>query len=269
LKALRYPFVVVVGCLLIAPTLMTILISFTSGTILFFPPPGYGTRWYANFFERPEWVSGALTSLQVGLVVMAVSTVLGTLTALAIQRGRFPGRDLLIALVLSPIIAPSVIVGLGMYVLYLRLHLVGSLLVFVAAHSALGLPFVVVNVTAGLRTVDRNVERAALNLGATPLQTFIRITLPLILPAMLAGALFAFITSWDEVVIALFLSTPLVQTLPVVMWTGIRFGVDPTVAAASAMSTAVSLLIGAAFLASRWVFAGFRRSGAIGDEAAR
>jgi len=122
LKALRYPFVVVVGCLLIAPTLMTILISFTSGTILFFPPPGYGTRWYANFFERPEWVSGALTSLQVGLVVMAVSTVLGTLTALAIQRGRFPGRDLLIALVLSPIIAPSVIVGLGMYVLYLRLH---------------------------------------------------------------------------------------------------------------------------------------------------
>jgi putative spermidine/putrescine transport system permease protein len=145
--------------------------------------------------------------------------------------------------VLSPLIVPTVIVALGMYILSLRAHLVGTLPALVVAHSTLSLPYVVINVAAALRTMDPTVELAAQSLGAAPLRTFLMVTLPLILPSVVAGALFAFITSWDEVVVSLFLSTPLLQTLPVVIWTQVRSDVDPTVAAASSLVTAVSLLV--------------------------
>ena len=239
----KMPYVLVVGAFLLAPTTMVVVLSFTSSRVLFFPPSGFGVHWYGNFLHDQTWRSGTITSLKVGVFSMLLATGLGTLTALGLVRGRFIGRSLVTALVLSPLIAPTVIVGLGMYIMYLRVHLVGTLLALVAAHTALGMPFVVVNVAASLRTVDRNLELAARNLGAGSVRTFVRITLPLILPGVLAGALFSFVTSWDEVVIALFLSTPLLQTLPVVMWTGVQYGVDPTVAAASSVVTAVSLLL--------------------------
>jgi putative spermidine/putrescine transport system permease protein len=239
----KYGFVTVVGLALIAPTVILIVISFSSGNVLFFPPPGFSGRWYMNFFHRSDWTEATLTSLKVGILAMVMASALGTLTALGLVRGRFPGRGLITALVLSPMIVPAVIVGLGMYIFYLKLKLVGTLPVFVLSHAVLGLPFVVVNVAASLRTVDRNLELAARNLGAGPIRTFFSITLPLIMPGVVAGALFAFITSWDEVVLALFLSTPLFRTLPVRMWTGIRFGVDPTVAAASSMVTGLSLVL--------------------------
>lgn len=248
----KTPYVLVVVAFLLAPTAIVIVLSFSSNAILFFPPSGFGVHWYGNFLHDPTWRSGTFTSLKVGGLSMVLATVLGTMTAIGLVRGRVLGRSLITAAILSPLIAPTVIVGLGMYIMYLRVHLVGTLLALVAAHTALGMPFVVVNVAASLRTVDRNLELAARNLGAGSLRTFLQITLPLILPGVLAGALFSFITSWDEVVVALFLSTPLVQTLPVTMWTGVQNGVDPTVAAASSVVSGVSLMLLVAYTVLRW-----------------
>jgi putative spermidine/putrescine transport system permease protein len=249
---LKYTFVSLLGVFLMAPTIVVFILSFSSATILYFPPPGYSTRWYENFFVSPLWTAGAVTSLQVGVVATVFATVLGTLTALGLVRGRFRGRALANALVLSPVIFPSVIVALAMYILALRLYLTGTLLVLVLAHTALALPFVVVNVTASLRSLDRTVEQAARSCGAGPLRTFLEVTLPLIWPGVAAGALFAFITSWDEVVVAFFLSTPLVQTLPVVIWAQVREDIDPTVAAASSMVTALSLGLLALMVLAQW-----------------
>ena len=149
-------------------------------------------------------------------------------------------------LILAPLIVPIVIVAIGMFSLYVRWRLGGSLVGLVLAHTALAVPFVVVSVSASLRTMDRNLELAAANLGANPRQTFRRVTLPIILPGVIAGAIFAFITSWDEVVVAIFLTSARFRTLPVEMWEQVRQAVDPTVAAVATtllVVTTVLLLI--------------------------
>lgn len=152
-------------------------------------------------------------------------------------------RGGVMAILLSPIIVPFVIVGLATYISFLSLGLTQTIIGFVLVHTALGVPYMLINVVAALSSVDRRLEMAAMNLGANPLSTFFRVTLPLILPGMLAGALFAFITSWDEVVVAIFLSGPEITTLPVKMWSGIRVQVDPTIAAISTVSLLIILAI--------------------------
>lgn len=235
-----------IAVMLVAPMLIIVPMSFSAGEELRFPPNGLSTRWYENFFASDMWTSAAVTSLQVALLTVVVTTVLGTATALGLVRGRFPGRPVLNALLLSPLIVPVVIVGIGTYFVFVDWRIAGTLLGFVIAHSVLALPFVIINVAVSLRTIDRNLELAAQNLGAGPWQTFRRITLPLIVPGVAAGALFAFITSWDEVVMSIFLSSPLVRTLPVVMWSQVRSRIDPTIAAVATMLmlvTTVSLLV--------------------------
>jgi putative spermidine/putrescine transport system permease protein len=248
---LKAAFVGLVGLFLVVPTLVVVIISFTSASVLSFPPPGLSDRWYLKFFGDDLWTRAASTSLMVGGLTMVLATVLGTLAAIGLVRGRFPGRPAVVALILSPLIAPSVVVALGMYVVYVRVGLTGTLLGMVLAHTALAFPFVVVNVAASLRILDETIEFAARGLGAGPVYTFFRITRPLILPGVVAGALFAFITSWDEVVVALFQSTPLLQTLPVVIWAQIRSDVDPTVAAASTMVSVISLVVLCGWLSIR------------------
>ena len=169
----------------------------------------------------------------------------GHLLALGLVRGRFPGKSLVTGLVLAPLIVPIVVIAIGMYFVYTPWHLTGTLYGLVASHTCLAVPFVFVTVSTSLRTVDPTLEQAAQNLGAGPWRTFFRITLPLILPGVLAGALLAFVTSWDEVITAIFLTSPLVRTLPVVMWTQIRYEIDPTIAAVSTMLmglTSITLL---------------------------
>jgi putative spermidine/putrescine transport system permease protein len=188
-----------------------------------------------------------VNSAEVAVLTAIFATVLGTLASLALTRGRFPGRTLVNGLVLAPLIVPVVIIAIGMFSLYVRWRISGSLLGLVIAHTALALPFVVVSVSASLRTMDRNLELAAANLGASPRQSFMRITLPIILPGVLAGAIFAFITSWDEVVVAIFLTTARFRTLPVEMWEQVRQVVDPTVAAVATtlllVTTALLLIV--------------------------
>src|SRR3972149_10969156 len=170
----------------------------------------------------------ALGALTVFFLTALLATVLGTLAALGTVRGRFPGKSAVNALVLSPLIVPVIIIAIGMFSLFVRWKITGSIVGLVLAHTALAVPFVVINVAPSLRTIDRNLELAAMNLGADPLRTFRRGTLPLILPGVLAGCLFAFITSWDEAVVSIFLTTARFRTLPVEMWEQVRQVVDPT-----------------------------------------
>lgn len=245
-RMLLSALVAAVAVYLVAPMLIVVPMSFSASDELRFPPVGFSTRWYEHFFTDPLWTSATTTSLQVALATVVVATVLGTLAALGLTRGRYPARTIVNGLILSPMVVPVVIVAIGMYFVFVDWRLAGTLPGLVAAHSVLAIPFVIVNVSVSLRTIDRNLELAAQNLGAGPWQTFRRITLPLILPGVAAGALFAFITSWDEVVVAIFLSSPLVRTLPVVMWSQVRSVIDPTIAAVATMVmlvTTVSLLV--------------------------
>jgi putative spermidine/putrescine transport system permease protein len=191
-------------------------------------------------FTSPEWAIPMVVSFQIALLTSFVATILGTMAAFALVRGRFPGRSLANALVLSPMIVPLVIMAIGMYAVFASWGLVGSPIGLIVAHTILALPFVVVNVSASLRAMERNLELASINLGAGPLTTFRYVTLPQIFPGVLAGALFAFIISWDEVVLAIFLTSPLMQTLPVVMWGQVQDVLDPTVAAVATLLTVVS-----------------------------
>ena len=237
---------------LTVPTLLVVPMGFSSSQILAFPPPGWSLEWYQKAFSDPQWTSGFANSLQVAALTALVSSVLGTLTSLGMVRGRFPGKNLVNALILSPLIVPVIIIAIGMFSLYVRWKITGTLLGLVIAHSTLAIPFVVVSVSTSLRTIDRNLELAAQNLGAGPVRTFTRITLPLVLPGVFAGALFAFLTSWDEVVVAIFLTTAKFRTLPVEMWEQVRQVVDPTVAAvATVVLTVTTTVLLIAFVVRR------------------
>jgi putative spermidine/putrescine transport system permease protein len=216
---------------LLVPTLVVVPMSFTASNSLTFPPEGLSMQWYEKMLTDRQWSTGFANSAQVAFTTAILATALGTLAALGTVRGRFPGRSVVNGLILSPLIVPVIIIAIGMFSVFLRWRIAGSLPGLVVAHTALALPFVVVNVTTSLRTVDRNLELAAQSLGANPVRTFQRITLPLILPGIMAGGLFAFITSWDEVVVSIFLTSARFRTLPVEMWEQVRQVVDPTVAA--------------------------------------
>jgi putative spermidine/putrescine transport system permease protein len=235
-----------IAVFLLAPMLIIISMSFSASNELTFPPRGLSLRWYDNFFTSDKWTAAMLTSLQVSLLTTAVATIVGTATGIGLVRARFWGKSLVNGFMLAPLIVPVVVIAIGMFFVFSSFHLTGSLPGLVLAQSVLAVPFVVVNVAVSARTVDRNLELAAQNLGANPWRTFRHVTLPLIAPGIVAGALFAFIASWDEVVVAIFLSSATVRTLPVLMWSEVRTKIDPTIAAVATMLmlvTTVSLLL--------------------------
>lgn len=226
---------VLVGIMLLAPILVIIPMSFSDSSFLAFPPEKWSTRWYENFFNDPAWRESALASMRVALAVTVCAVILGTAAALGLVRGKLRFKGLIAGLVVAPLIVPYVIVGLAVYAVALELGLTETTLGFVLVHTALAVPYVVVNVAAALATYDHRLEQAAQSLGADPVTTFRTVTLPIIAPSVAAGALFAFITSWDEVVVSLFVSGPTMTTLPVKMWSGVRVQIDPTVAAVSSL----------------------------------
>ncbi|RLV57414.1 ABC transporter permease [Aeromicrobium phragmitis] len=226
---------VLIAAYVLLPILVIFPMSVSENGFMAFPPEGFTWDWYRSLSTDPTWFASAGQSLTVALASAALSVVLGTLAALALVRGRFPFRRLALLAMLSPLIVPYVIVGLAVYIAFLKVGLTETPLGFVLVHTCLGVPYVMINVSAGLVSVDRRLEMASMNLGAGPVSTFMRVTLPAILPNVLAGALFAFITSWDEVVVAIFLSGPGMTTLPVKMWSGIRVEIDPTLAAVSSL----------------------------------
>jgi putative spermidine/putrescine transport system permease protein len=228
---------------LVLPVFVIIPISFSSARYLTFPPPGLSLQWYQQYFSNQDWISATLQSFKVGLGAVAVCLSLGVPLAYALVRTHFRGKFFVDALVISPMIMPAIILAIGDYLLFVRLKLVGTTLALILGHAVIALPFMVVNVRATLKNVDPGLERAASSLGAAPLTVFLTVTLPLMMPGVIAGALFAFITSFDEVVIALFVSGPLTQTLPMRMWSGLRYEIEPTIAAVSSLLIALATLI--------------------------
>ncbi|HEY3407281.1 MAG TPA: ABC transporter permease [Propionicimonas sp.] len=228
---------------LIGPSLVIVPMGFSSGSILEFPPPGFSLQWYEKMLTDRSWTSGFGTSFQVAVATAILASILGTLAALGISRGRFPGKSIANALILSPLVVPMVVIAIGMFSLFVRWKITGTLVGLSLAHTALAVPYVVVSVSTSLRTMDRNLEMAAANLGANPARTFRHITLPLIMPGVFAGALFAFLSSWDEVVVSIFLTTTKFRTLPVVMWEQVRQVVDPTVASVATVLLAVTTIV--------------------------
>ena len=242
-KWLFYLLCAIIFLFLILPIFVIIPISFSSARFLQFPPQGFSLQWYAEYFGSRNWISATLLSFKVGLLTMLFATFFGTLASLALVRGNFKGKKLIYGLLLSPLIIPVIIVAVALYYFFSEIHLIGSMWGLVMAHTCLALPFVVVNVTATLQGFDVTLERAALSLGASRLMTFIKVTFPLIRPGVLTGALFAFITSFDEVVIAIFISGSRTVTLPKQMWDGIRVSINPTISAVASLLILFSVLL--------------------------
>jgi len=216
---------------LVLPVLVMVPLSFSDSTFLVYPIPGFSLRWYHNLFHSDEWIAAARNSFIVAPLATMVATVLGTLAAMGLTQAQFRGKAILMAVLMSPMIVPVVVVGVGMYLCFVPLGLAGTYLGLILAHAALGAPFVVTTVCATLQGFNHNLVRASLSLGASPFETFLRVTLPIIAPGVISGALFAFATSFDDVVVTLFIAGPSQATLPRQMFAGIRENISPTIAA--------------------------------------
>lgn len=228
---------------LVVPVLIVIPLSFNSEAFFTFPMPGVSLRWYDDFFGSERWMTAIKNSAIIAVAVTFLATTLGTLAALGLSRAGFPGRALVMSILISPIIVPVVISALGMYFFYNALGLISTIPGIILAHTALATPFVVITVTATLMGFDHSLTRAAAGLGARPMTVFFRVILPLILPGVISGALFAFITSWDELVVVLFIASPETRTLPRQMFSGIRDQISPTITAAATILICLSVLL--------------------------
>jgi putative spermidine/putrescine transport system permease protein len=235
---------------LIAPVLAMIPLSFNAGSYFSYPMTGYSLRWYEKALLEPDWQRAFLNSLGIGAMATVVATVLGTLAALGLSRPNFPWRSLIMPLLISPMIIPVVVVAVGFYLVFAPLGLTNSYGGVVLAHAALGTPFVVITVTASLLSFDRNLMRAAAGLGAAPSTAFRSIMLPLVSPGVAAGAIFAFATSFDEVVVILFIGGPAQRTVPRQMWSGMREAIDPSILAIATLLTVFAIAL---FVTINWL----------------
>ena len=236
-------FVGLVLLFLIAPIVAIMPLSFSSDTYFSYPLPGFSLKWYEEFFTNERWYGSLRLSLILATCTTILATTLGTLAALGISRGNLPFRATLMAVLISPMIVPVIISALGMFFFYSSIGLTGTIPGLILAHTALATPFVVITVTATLSSFDKTLMRAGESLGATPTQTFYKVVMPLIMPGMISGALFAFVTSFDEVIAVLFIAGPEQRTLPRQMFSGIREQISPTITAAASVLIVFSTLL--------------------------
>jgi putative spermidine/putrescine transport system permease protein len=234
---------VVVLFFLLAPILAIIPLSFSSGNFLTYPLPGFSLRWYEELLTSEKWLPALRNSMIIGVSATVLATVLGTLASMGLNRARFPFKPLVMALLLSPMIVPVVITAIGVYFFFAPLGLANSFTGLIIAHTVLGAPFVVITVSATLAHFDIAMARAAASLGAPPLTAFFRVILPLIMPGVASGALFAFATSFDEVVVALMIAGPEQRTLPREMFSGIRESINPTITAVATVLILTSVVL--------------------------
>ena len=234
---------VLVLVFLMLPILVIAPLSFNSDSFLLYPMSGFSLRWYEEFLTSPAWRQALMNSCIVSPFATLLAMLLGTPAAVGLTRIDFPGKAILTAVLISPMVVPLVIVGVATYLVFAPIGLSGSYIGLIIVHAALGVPFVVTTVSATLEGFDFNLVRAAASLGANPLTTFFRITLPLVAPGVISGGLFAFGTSFDEVVVTLFLAGPEQTTLPRQMFAGIRENISPTIAAVATILTVLSTLM--------------------------
>lgn len=248
-------WVLLVYAFLLLPVVVIVLAAFSATSYLSVPPKGLTLRWFLEVLRDPAYLSAIWYSFQLAALTTAGSLVIGIAAAYALLRRAVPGAQLISAVLMSPLIFPGVVIGVALLQFYARVGLVGSFVGLLLAHMVITVPYVVRAILASLTGVDQHLEESARVLGADPVTAFIKVTLPLIRPGVLAGGLFSFITSFDNVPVSIFLVSVRQTTLPVKIFTSIEYGVDPTIAAVSTMlivATAIFLI-----LAERWI--GFHR----------
>lgn len=249
----HYTFLVICGLIfffLIAPILVIIPLSFNAENFFTFTPgmlafeaDAYSLKHYQDFFTNPDWQQALANSVKIAPAATFLSVTLGTLAAIGLSQDHVPFRRAIMAILISPMIVPLIISAAGMYFFYSRIGLQGTYLGVVLAHAALGIPFVIITVTATLVGFDRSLTRASASLGADPVTTFFKVQMPLILPGVISGGLFAFITSFDEVVVVLFVGSASQQTLPWQMFTGLREQISPTILAVATILVVISIML--------------------------
>ena len=252
-KVWHYAYLVICGLIffyLIAPILVIIPLSFNSVPFFTFTPEmlsldpaGYSTKWYEDFFSNANWQGAVKNSFIIAFFSTIIATTLGTVAALGLSRAEMPFKSLIMAILISPMIVPLIISAAGMYFFYTKIGLASTFLGVILAHAALGTPFVVITVTATLVGFDRSLMRAAANLGASPTTTFFKVIVPLILPGVISGALFAFITSFDEVIVIQFVGSYEQRTIPWQMFSGIREQISPTILAVATLLVCLSVML--------------------------
>lgn len=236
-------FVALVCVFLLAPIVSIIPLSFSSGSFLSYPVPGFSLQWYHEVFAPRPWMFALKNSLIVGAGATVLATALGTLAAIGLARGNLPGRQVITGFLISPMVVPLIITAVGVYFFFAQLGLNASYAGLILAHTVLAVPFVVITVTVTLEGFDTNMVRAAQSLGAGPVTTFRKVTLPLISPGVASGAVFAFAISFDEVVVAVFLAGPAQRTLPRQMFAGLRENISPAILAVATLLVVVALAL--------------------------
>ena len=228
---------------LILPVLVIIPLSFNSGSFLVYPLQGFSLHWYQDFFASAEWMRALKNSVIVAPAATVLAMVFGTLAAIGLTRGHFPGKALVMALVISPMVVPVVIIGVASYLFFAPLGLGNSFFSLIVVHAVLGVPFVIITVSATLQGFNHNLVRAAASLGASPLTAFRRVTLPLIGRGVGAGSFLAFMASFDNVPVSLFLADERTEVLPIHLWQQIETNLDVRTAAASGLIVIVTLIL--------------------------
>jgi ABC-type spermidine/putrescine transport system permease subunit II len=242
-RPLLWAYCVLTLVFLCAPILIVVVVSFNASEFIEFPPRAWSLRWYQNYFSARQWLEPTLLSLRIAFVTMVLATVLGTAAAIGLTRGRFRGRRMLEFFFVSPMVMPTIVLAIGLYLLFARFKLVGQPLALYLAHTVVAAPLVIVIVSAALKTTDSAIELAARSLGAGYFRTLWHVTLPAILPSVVSGAAFAFLLSFDEVVLAIFLGGPATTTLPKRMWESVRYEIDPTLTAISTLLVIIPIVI--------------------------
>jgi putative spermidine/putrescine transport system permease protein len=249
----HYAFRVICGAIftfLITPILVVMPLSFNAQDfftftpeMLRFDPAGYSLKHYKDFLGNQDWQNALWNSIRIAPMATVLSVTFGTLAAIGLSQPHVPFRRAIMAILISPMIVPLIISAAGMYFFYSRIGLQGTYMGVVLAHAVLGIPFVIITVTATLVGFDRSLTRAAANMGADPVTTFFRVQMPLILPGVISGGLFAFITSFDEVVVVLFVGSAGQKTLPWQMFIGLREQISPTILAVATILVGISVLL--------------------------
>ena len=248
-----YSFRVICGLIffyLIFPIVIIVPLSFNAQDFFTFTPEmlrldpdGFSLKHYKDFFTNDDWLGPLWNSVRIAPAATVLSVGFGTLAAVGLSQSHMPFRGVIMAILISPMIVPLIISAAGMFFFYSRLGLQGTYFGVVLAHAALGIPFVIITVTATLVGFDKSLTRASANMGAGPVRTFFKVQMPLILPGVISGGLFAFITSFDEVVVVLFVGSARQKTLPWQMFTGLREQISPTILAVATVLVAISIVL--------------------------
>ncbi len=235
---------------LIAPLLVIFPLSFNAEpyftftkAMLAFDPEAFSLRWYNDIIDNRQWLESAKNSIVVAVFATFLATTLGTVAALGLSQSLMPCRTAIMGILISPMIVPIIISAAGMFFFYSKVGLAQTLPGLILAHAALGTPFVVITVTATLIGFDQSLTQSAASLGSPPTNTFFKVTMPLVLPGMISGALFAFVTSFDEVVVVFFMAGFEQRTIPRQMWAGIREQISPTILAVATILVLISILL--------------------------